>query len=51
MLALWVTMLVRPEIDMKFCRDIHGAQRMNLNKFGDPLSFPIAPPYGQIFNC
>ncbi len=32
-------------IAMEFCTDIHGFQRMNPNDFGDPLTFPLAPPF------
>lgn len=32
--------------DMKFCTDIHSPQRMNPYGFGDPLIFPLAPPWG-----
>ncbi len=35
---------------MKFCSGIHGAQRMNPDDFGDPLTFPLAPPSGQKLN-
>ncbi len=28
---------------MDFCTDIHGAQKMNPNDFGDPMNFPLAP--------
>ncbi len=31
---------------MKFHTDIHSPQRMNPTDFGDPLSFPLAPPWG-----
>ncbi len=31
-------------IAVKFCADIHGPQRMNATGFGDPLTFPLAPP-------
>ncbi len=27
--------------------DVHGAQGMNPNDFGDLLSFPLAPPWGS----
>ena len=32
---------------MTFNTDILGAKRMNLNDFGDPSTFPPAPPAGQ----
>lgn len=28
---------------------MHDSQRMYFNSFGDPLTFPLAPPAGQIF--
>ena len=31
-----------------FCTDIHGAQMMNPNAFGDPRTFLLVPPAGQI---
>ena len=33
---------------MKFGRDIHVPQRMDPNDFGDPLTFPLESPAGQI---
>lgn len=36
-------------IDMKFCSDIHVLQRMNQSDFGDPLTFPLRPPWGWHF--
>ncbi len=35
---------------MKFGTDGHGTQRMNLNDFGVPLTFHLAPPAGQRFH-
>ena len=32
---------------MKCCVDIHSAQTMNHNNFGDPLIFPLALPSSQ----
>ncbi len=37
-------------IALKFCTDIHGAQRINPNDFGDPLTFPLAPPAGITYH-
>ncbi len=37
-------------INMKFCTNIHGPQKMNPKNFGDPLTFPLAPPSDQNFN-
>lgn len=34
-------------IAMKCCVDIHSAQTMNHNNFGDPLIFPLALPSSQ----
>ncbi len=31
-------------IAIKFGADIHGAEIMDRNDFGDPLTFPLAPP-------
>ncbi len=31
-------------IALKLRTDIHGLQMMNPNDFGDPLTFPLAPP-------
>ncbi len=31
-------------IATKFCADIHGSKMMNLDDFGDPLTFHLAPP-------
>lgn len=31
-------------IAMRFCVDISGPQRMNPTDYGDPLTFPPAPP-------
>lgn len=31
-------------INVKFYRDVHVPQRMNLADFGDPPTFPVAPP-------
>lgn len=35
---------------MKFYTDIHGAQRMNLHDFGNPLTFPQMAPAGHFFH-
>ncbi len=32
---------------MKFGTAIHGPQRMDPHKFGDPLTFLLAPPADQ----
>ncbi len=32
---------------MAIGRDIYGAQRMNHNNFGDPVTFTLAPPAAQ----
>lgn len=32
---------------MRFWTDIHEAQRMNANDFGDPLTFHLVSPTGQ----
>ncbi len=32
---------------MKFDRDVHGAQRMNLNDFRDSLMFHLVPSVDQ----
>ncbi len=29
---------------VEFCADILCSQRMSLEDFGDPLTFPLAPP-------
>lgn len=34
---------------MNFSTDIYGSQGMNLNNFGDPLTFLPAGPAGQSF--
>lgn len=34
---------------MKYCRDLHGPQRMNPYYFGDSLAFHLVPQTGQIF--
>ncbi len=34
-------------IAMGICTGIHDPQRMNPNDFGDPLTFPLAPPQGS----
>ncbi len=34
---------------IKLCTDIYDPQRMNPADFGDPLTFPLAPPAGQSF--
>ncbi len=34
---------------MKFCTDIQCAQRMKTNDFGDPFTFPLAPPWGFVW--
>ncbi len=34
---------------MKFVSEIHVSLRMNCNKFGDPLTFHVAPSKGQLF--
>ncbi len=31
-------------IAVKVCTDIHNAQMINHNNFGDPLTFHLAPP-------
>ncbi len=33
---------------LKICADIHGAQRMNPDDFGDPLTFLLVRQAGQI---
>ena len=48
---MWLTFLVLSEIilpaigwiAMKSGTDIHGLKRKNLNYFGNPLTFPLAP--------
>ncbi len=35
---------------MKFGTDIHRAQKVNPNDFGDPLTFHLAPSSGQNFS-
>lgn len=37
-------------ISTNLCTDIHGPNRMNPNGFGEPMTFPLAPPAGQSFN-
>ncbi len=37
-------------IAMKFGTDICVPPRMNCNNFGDPYTFPVVPPWGQICN-
>ncbi len=36
---------------VKCLNNIHVPLRMNFNDFGDPLTFPLAPPSGQILNA
>lgn len=36
-------------VGMAFNTDIHVAQRINSNYFGDLLSFPLAPPLVNVF--
>ena len=38
-------------IGTKCSTNIHVPCRMNLNDFGDPLTFHLAPPSGQNMNC
>lgn len=35
---------------MKFVADLHGAQRVNPNDFGDPTTSPVAPLADQSFH-
>ncbi len=35
-------------IAMKCGTDIQGAKKMNTNKFGDPMTFLVATPAGQL---
>lgn len=35
---------------MRFGTDIHGAQTMNANDFGDPMTFHVAPPACKSFH-
>ena len=35
---------------MKCGPDTQGAQRINANDFGNPLTFPLAPSAGHIIN-
>lgn len=42
----WCTALVLSKIWID-CHDIHGPQRMSSIHFGDPLNFPLVPPWGS----
>ncbi len=43
--SLFQTEITSGWIVMKFCTDIHGPQMMYCTEFGDPLTFPLAPPW------
>lgn len=34
-------------IDITFCTDVHGSQKMYPRSFYDPLTFPLVPPQGH----
>lgn len=38
-------------ISVSLCTDIHGAERIKPNDFGNPLTFPLAPPCGWWSDC
>lgn len=38
------------DVAMKFCSGVDGAQRMNINGFGDILTSLLVPSSGQNFN-
>lgn len=43
-----LTDLINQRIAMKFCAEIHGW--INPTDFGNPPTFPLAPPAGQHFH-
>lgn len=42
----WNISTIIGQIVRIFCKGIHGSQRMILTDLGEPLTHPLAPPWG-----
>lgn len=41
----FVQKILHPLIKLKLCADFHSVKRMNLNDFGEPVTFPTTPSW------